>query len=96
MVRARGERWAYRVPVAKDADRQPYGQHGRRVDARLVVAVVVAVLLLAFVFQNTESVGLHWLFFDFSAPLWVMLAITVVVSLGIGWLLGHRSRSSKP
>jgi uncharacterized integral membrane protein len=60
------------------------------VDSRLIVGGVVLVILLIFVFQNTYETELTFLFFDFTAPLWLMLAITVVVSLAIGFLLGRR------
>lgn len=65
---------------------------GRRIDSRVVVGIVVLVVLLVFVFQNTEETPLHFLFFDFSAPLWLMLGLTVLLSLGVGYLLGRRRR----
>jgi uncharacterized integral membrane protein len=68
-------------------------QEGRRVDGRLIVGGIVLVVLLVFVFQNTDETPLHFLFFDFSAPLWLMLALTVVISLAVGFLLGRRSRN---
>jgi uncharacterized integral membrane protein len=57
-----------------------------------VVGAIVLVLLIVFIAQNPDDTRLHFLFFDFSAPLWLMLAITVVLSLGIGYLLGRRGR----
>jgi LPXTG-motif cell wall-anchored protein len=62
------------------------------VDSRLIVGGIVLVALLIFVFQNTDETPLTFLFFDFTAPLWLMLAITVAISLGIGFLLGRRRR----
>jgi uncharacterized integral membrane protein len=76
--------------VAKD---EPAQRQARGVDGRLVVGGIVLVLLLVFVFQNTYDTALNFLFFEFTAPLWLMLAITVVISLGIGFLLGRRRGS---
>jgi uncharacterized integral membrane protein len=64
---------------------------GRRVDARVVVGVVVLIALIAFVVQNTERVGFNFLVFDFTAPLWLMLTITVMLALLVGYLVGRRS-----
>ena len=68
-------------------------QDGRRIDGRLVVGGIVLVVLLVFVLQNTDETPLNFLFFDFSAPLWLMLALTVVISLAVGFLLGRRSQN---
>lgn len=56
----------------------------------MVIVIIVAVLLVAFIFQNTESANLNWLFFDFTTPLWLILALTALVAFGIGWLIGRR------
>jgi uncharacterized integral membrane protein len=68
------------------------GGGSRRIDARAVIGVLVLVGLLAFVFQNTNRVGFNFLIFDFTAPLWLMLGVTVLLSMGLGFLLGRRSR----
>jgi uncharacterized integral membrane protein len=73
--------------VPKD---EPVPQERRGVDGRLIVGGIVLVLLLFFVFQNTEEKTLNFLFFDITAPMWLMLAITVVISMAIGFLLGRR------
>jgi uncharacterized integral membrane protein len=68
------------------------GGRSRRIDARAVIGVLVLVGLLAFVFQNTNRVGFNFLIFDFTAPLWLMLGVTVLLAMGVGFLLGRRSR----
>jgi uncharacterized integral membrane protein len=79
--------------VARDDD--GVQREGRsHVDGRLVVGAIVLVLLVVFIAQNTEDAQLHFLFFDFTASLWLMLTITVVLSLGVGFLLGRRARRS--
>ncbi|MEJ5255671.1 MAG: LapA family protein [Acidimicrobiales bacterium] len=69
-------------------------RHGAnmKIDARLVLGLVILLALIAFVVQNRNDVALTFLFFEFTAPLWLMLAATVVLSLVVGFLAGRRSR----
>jgi uncharacterized integral membrane protein len=69
------------------------GNGGRRVDARTVIGVLVLLGLLAFVLQNTYRVPFNFLIFDFTAPLWLMLTITLMLALLVGYLIGRRSTS---
>jgi len=50
----------------------------------LIGGGILAAALLAFIFQNTESVSFNWLFWTFEAPLWIVLLITAVVAFVIG------------
>ena len=59
-----------------------------------IAAAVLAVLLLVFVLQNTDSAQVNVLVFDVEAPLWLVLAVTIVVSVLIGILIG--TRRAKP
>lgn len=78
-----------RIVARDDADRSK----GGRVDGRLIVGGVLLVGLLVFVFQNTDDAALNFLMFEFTAPLWLMLAITIAVAVGIGFVLGRRRRA---
>jgi len=56
-------------------------------------------VLLIFVFQNTDDVRFHFLFLDFTWPLWLY---TVVVALfgalvwfGLGVMRRHRRRKAR-
>jgi len=56
-------------------------------------------VLLIFVFQNTEDVRFHFLFLDFTWPLWLY---TIVVALfgamvwfGLGVMRRHRRRKAR-
>jgi uncharacterized integral membrane protein len=56
-------------------------------------------VLLIFVFQNTDDVRFHFLFLDFTWPLWLY---TIVVALfgalvwfGLGVLRRHRRRKDR-
>ncbi len=74
---------------ALDAKRK----HAFRVGAGVGATVAIAVVLL--ILQNGESAQIDWLWFNFHAPLWLMLALTLVAG-AITWELTkaavHRSR----
>lgn len=54
---------------------------GRGVSAGLVGAGVLAVLLVIFVLQNTDEVGVEVFFWDVRGPLWLVLAASILVGL---------------
>ena len=58
-------------------------------------AGVLAVLALLFVFQNTEDANFSFLWFDFTAPLWIMLLLSMVVGAAIFWGAVQRRRRRK-
>lgn len=55
-----------------------------------VFLVVILIPVLILVFSNTESATLSWAAWEIDAPLWLVLAITVVAgAIGIrlfGWI----------
>jgi uncharacterized integral membrane protein len=62
----------------------------------LIVAALVAVSLVAFVLQNTDSTPVTWLMFDGSAPLFIVIlgsaVAGAVLSEAAGWLIRRRRR----
>jgi uncharacterized integral membrane protein len=62
---------------------------------RLIVLVVAALALLAFVVQNTEDVRFNWLMIEVTMPLWLALVIAAVLGAIIanlaGWALRRRT-----
>jgi uncharacterized integral membrane protein len=50
----------------------------------LIGGGALAVALLAFIFQNTQTIAFNWLFWTFSAPLWIVLLITALAAFVIG------------
>jgi uncharacterized integral membrane protein len=60
---------------------------------------VITVALLAFVIQNRGPVKLTWLFWSFSWPLWLLLVVTIGLSLIAGQILlmlrRHRRRVAR-
>ena len=63
------------------------------------IAGVIAVAVLAFIIQNRGSVRLTWLFWSFSWPLWLLLVVTIGLSLVAGQLMlmlrRHRRRVAR-
>jgi uncharacterized integral membrane protein len=52
-------------------------EKGRPFQWGVVVGGVVAVAAALLVVQNGHTTGLEWLWFDFDAPLWLLLALTL-------------------
>jgi len=69
---------------------------GRQISAGIVGLGIIAVLLVVFIVQNTDETPVTVLFWDVTAPLWMVLLGTAVVALVIAELAGivrRRSRS---
>lgn len=62
----------------------------RRITARYVVALVVAVLALVFVLQNRGPVNVYLFTLTLSAPLWLLLVVMIAVGLIIGLVVRRR------
>ncbi len=64
-----------------------------------VLGGILGIGLIAFIVQNTESVSFDWLFWTFSAPLWLMLLVTSLVAFVIGQFAlmwrRHRRRQAR-
>lgn len=69
---------------------EPKGQgesQGRSISAKVVIWVVVAVVALVLILQNTNETKVHILFWDVTTGLWFLLAIVFVLGFLIGWFL---------
>jgi uncharacterized integral membrane protein len=64
----------------------------RTVPVQLVVGVLLAAGVLAFVFQNTDDTQVKWLWMEVDAPLWIILLVTGVVALVAGELVSRAVR----
>ena len=62
---------------------------------RQIVGAIVGVVLLVFIAVNNQTTDVSFVFFEASLPLWVVLAITAVLALGVGMLLGSRRTKRK-
>jgi uncharacterized integral membrane protein len=62
---------------------------------KLIVLAAVAILLLVFVFQNTDRAQIDFLFWDGDFPLWTMIVIAAVLGLIGGWMIGRIQRADR-
>lgn len=66
------------------------------VNMKVILAVVVLVAVLAFIFQNTDqNVQLEWTFFEFEMVLWAYTTLMVVLGMALGWGLNVRRTRKK-
>ncbi|WP_395292356.1 LapA family protein [Kitasatospora hibisci] len=63
---------------------------GRDVRIRTIGIAVLGILAVWFVGVNTDSVEIRLWVATVTLPLWVVLAVTLVVGAAIGWLLARR------
>lgn len=61
---------------------------GRRFNSRIAIGIVVLVLAVIVIVQNTESATFNFLTWDITMPLWLVL--TIMFALGV--LLGGTVR----
>jgi uncharacterized integral membrane protein len=61
----------------------------------LVAGAVLAVALLLFVVQNTQSVQLHWLTLTFETQQWVFVVIVAAVTFGLAKAIGFLYRRNR-
>ncbi|MEM9466177.1 MAG: lipopolysaccharide assembly protein LapA domain-containing protein [Actinomycetota bacterium] len=80
-------------------DDESTAQKSRGGQLRLVVLGLIAAGLAAFIVQNTDSTPVTWLFFERSAPLWLVIIASAVagavLSELIGWMMRRRRRAGQ-
>jgi len=64
--------------------------------SKIVVIVVLTVLLIIFVLQNTEVVIVNFWFWDLSLPRALLLFVTFAVGLIIGLMVPTKRKEKKP
>ncbi len=67
----------------------------KRGNSRLIVVAVLAVLLVVFIFSNTTSVKLDFLFVHFSMPVWLLTILLLAIGVVAGLLIGAYARKPK-
>lgn len=72
------------------ARRDGAGGTGQALTPRRVVAIVLAALGLAFIFQNTRRTRIQLLFWEVTTPLWLALLAVAVIGMIVGWMLQRR------
>ena len=73
-------------PVAKQRWRPTRGQ---------IIAAIITVVALVFIFQNDSSGHFHFLWFDFQAPVWVWLLVVFGGGIATGLLIASQRAKQK-
>ena len=73
---------------SKSAERSP--ERTRRQQARLVVGVVLSGLGVLFALLNLDKVGVNWIVGTWDTPLIVVIAVSILVGAGLGFLVGRQ------
>ena len=60
--------------------------------ARNIVVCILILLVLIFVFQNTEVIRVSFLAWEMSVPRALMILITFLIGLSAGWLFKKGKR----
>lgn len=78
--------------MARGDDTAP---EGARITPRLIGAGILGALVAVVILQNTDSTDVTLLFWDVSAPLWLVLLGTALVTLVAAELMGAVRRRRK-
>lgn len=62
---------------------------------KLITLIVAALLVMVFVLQNTATVQVQFLLFDFAVPATVLFIVLLLAGFVIGAILGQRMRSKR-
>lgn len=73
----------------------PSGDRPSPITPRRVIIALLVAAAVAFVVQNTNTIDVSWLFFGFSAPLWLLTVILLAVGFVVGWFVGRPSRRDR-
>jgi uncharacterized integral membrane protein len=72
---------------------------GRGLGGGAIASLSGVAVLLIFVIQNTQDVRFHFLFLDFTWPLWLYTIVVALfgalVWLGLGVMRRHRRRKAR-
>jgi uncharacterized integral membrane protein len=69
-------------------DRKP--ARARREQARTIAAVGLGGLAAAFAVLNVDEVDVNWILGTWSTPLIIVIAISILIGAGLGFLVGRR------
>ena len=91
---AAGPSGAGQRPGRSAAQRQ-----GRRLGGGAIASLTGVGVLLIFMVQNTQDVTVHFLFWKFTWPVWLLILMSAVfgalVWLGLGMMRRHRRRKAR-
>ena len=59
---------------------------------RTWVGIVIAILAIAFILQNRQSVAIQLLVFTMQAPQWITLSVVFLAGFVTCWLIARRRK----
>jgi len=65
------------------------------ISPKQIIGVVIGVLAVIFVFQNTKKGSIHFLFWTMTMPGWVWLLLVFVAGVAVGLLLPRMRASAR-
>jgi uncharacterized integral membrane protein len=68
---------------------------GFRPSGRQIGGAIIGVLMIVFIAANNKTVLVSLVFVSVELPLWLVLAVTALLGLGVGMLLGSRRAKAK-
>lgn len=68
----------------------PTGGGRTQLSPKLIVAIVLGIVALVFVVQNTGETKIRFLLPEVKAPLWIALLAAAALGAIAGWLIGRR------
>jgi uncharacterized integral membrane protein len=74
---------------------KPPAREGWRPTRKQTIAAVIAVVAVVFIFQNNNDGRFHFLWFDFTAPLWLWLLVIFGAGVCTGLLIASRRAKRK-
>jgi uncharacterized integral membrane protein len=87
----RSDNRAVRGPANKPVGAESRApERGRREQARTVAAVALGGLGAVFAVLNIDEVEVNWILGTWSTPLIIVIALSVVLGAGLGYLVGRR------
>lgn len=58
-----------------------------RPSTKQIIGAAIGVLALVFVIQNSRRGSIHFLFFEFNAPVWIAFLVILVAGAIVGYIL---------
>jgi uncharacterized integral membrane protein len=100
-VQASGRRDSPQEPGPRASDVEPLAEVAERSTKRhsgtvgLVLGIILAASAALLIVQNTQTVPVHWLWFDADAPMWLIITVALAVGLIGGPLIVAGIRYSR-